>query len=203
MTLSSAAALFGAMAVLAAMPSISVLTVSARSASAGFAHGVSASLGIVAGDIIFILIAIFGLSLLADTSGELFIVVKYLGGAYLIVLGTLLWRSGGWVAEPRAPVRSSLSSSFLAGLTITLADQKAILFYLGFFPAFLDLSAISIVDTGIIIAVTITAVGGVKIAYAWLADRSRSLVSTAIGRWINVFAGCVMVVVGVFVVING
>ena len=58
MTLSSMIALFGAMLVLAAMPSSSVLLVISRSAASGFVHGSLAALGIVAGDIIFILIAI-------------------------------------------------------------------------------------------------------------------------------------------------
>lgn len=48
-----------------AVPSLSVVTVSARSAALGFAHGVLASARIVVGDIVFILIAIYGLSALA------------------------------------------------------------------------------------------------------------------------------------------
>ena len=35
----------------------------------------------------------------------------------------------------------------MAGLLVTLADQKAILFYLGFLPAFMDLDAITPADT--------------------------------------------------------
>jgi len=48
-------ALFGAIAVLAAVPSMSVLTVAARSVSAGFAHGAAAAMGVVVGDVLFIL----------------------------------------------------------------------------------------------------------------------------------------------------
>ncbi|NJM63549.1 MAG: LysE family transporter, partial [Oscillatoriales cyanobacterium RU_3_3] len=78
MTLSSIGALFCAMTVLAAIPSISVLAVSTRSAAFGFIHGVFTTLGIVVGDIIFILIAILGLSLLAQKMGSLFFAIKYL-----------------------------------------------------------------------------------------------------------------------------
>ena len=53
------------MIVLAIIPSISVLAVSARAAAFGFTHGMFTALGIVAGDIIFILIAVYGLALLA------------------------------------------------------------------------------------------------------------------------------------------
>ena len=52
---------------------------------------------------------------------------------------------------------------------MTLADHKAILFYMGFFPAWLELSELTITDTGVIFLVTFIAVGGVKCGYAFLA----------------------------------
>ena len=51
---------------------------------------------------------------------------------------------------------------FLTGLLVTLGDQKAILFYLGFFPAFVNLAALSLADTSLILAVATVAVGGPK-----------------------------------------
>jgi threonine/homoserine/homoserine lactone efflux protein len=178
MTFSSIVALFSAMVVLASIPSVSVLAVSTRSATSGFIHGVFTTIGIVLGDIIFIIIAIWGLSFLAETMGSLFVLIKYFGGAYLILLGIGLCRSKSKDVETEEVIESSLLSSFLTGLSITLADQKATLFYLGFFPAFLDISKISYFDTGIIIAITIVAVGGVKLGYAFMADRARLLISS-------------------------
>src|SRR3989304_6841041 len=127
----------------ALIPGVSVLAVSARSAAFGFAHGIFTSLGIVVGDIVFILIAIYGLSVLADLMGSHFALVKYLGGAYLIWLGTVLWRAKPKADGVEGNSKTSMPSSFPTGLLITLADEKAILFYLGFFPAFIDLSVIS------------------------------------------------------------
>jgi threonine/homoserine/homoserine lactone efflux protein len=132
--------------------------------------------------------------------GSLFVLIKYFGGAYLILLGIGLCRSKSKNVETEEVMESSLLSSFLAGLSITLADQKATLFYLGFFPAFLDLSKISYFDTGIIIAITTVAVGGVKLGYAFMADRARLLISSKIRKGMNIAAGCVMIAVGVFLV---
>ena len=120
----------------ALIPGVSVLAVSARSAAFGFAHGIFTSLGIVVGDMAFILVAIYGLSVLAGLMGNYFFLIKYLGGAYLIWLGIVLWRSKSKVEKVADSGKSSLPSSFMTGLLITLGDQKAILFYLGFFPAF-------------------------------------------------------------------
>jgi threonine/homoserine/homoserine lactone efflux protein len=200
MTFSSIVALFSAMVVLAAIPSVSVLAVSTRAATSGFIHGIFTSLGIVLGDIIFIIIAIWGLSLLAETMGSLFVLIKYLGGAYLILLGIGLCRSKSKDIETEEIVKSSLMSSFLTGLFITLGDQKATLFYLGFFPAFIDISKISYFDTGLIIAITTVAVGGVKLGYAFMADKARLLISSPIRKGMNMVAGCVMIAVGVFLV---
>jgi threonine/homoserine/homoserine lactone efflux protein len=198
MTLSSIIALFSAMVILAAIPSVSVLAVTARSATFGFTHGVFTSMGIVTGDIIFILIAIGGLSLLAAKLGSLFFLIKYLGAAYLIFLGIGLCRSKPKDVESGTIAQSSLWSSFLTGLLITLADQKATLFYLGFFPAFLDMTKITLVDTGIIMAIAIVAVGGVKLAYALVADRARLLMRSRLTKRLNFLAGLVMIAVGIF-----
>lgn len=199
-TLGNVLALFGAMVVLASIPSVSVLAVSTRAATSGLIHGALTALGVVLGDIIFILIAILGLSLLIETIGPFFVLIKYLGAAYLILIGVQLFRSKPVRLEFGEAIPSSRLSSFLTGLLITLADQKAIFFYLGFFPAFLDLSKVSYVDAGIIIATAILSVGGVKLGYAILADRARLLVSVKVRRSLNWLAGTVMIAVGIFLV---
>lgn len=81
-----------------------------------------------------------------------------------------------------------------------MGDQKATLFYLGFFPAFVNLSKISYFDTIIIIAVTIVAVGGVKLGYAFMADKVRGLISPKVNKTMNIAAGCVMIAVGAFLI---
>jgi threonine/homoserine/homoserine lactone efflux protein len=190
------------MVVLAAIPSVSVLAVSTRSATFGLWHGLFTSIGIVTGDIIFILIAIGGLSLLAAKIGSLLILIKYFGAAYLIFLGIGLCRVKPKDIESEVIAQSSLWSSFLTGLFITLADQKATLFYLGFFPAFLDVTKISFIDTGIIIAITIVAVGGVKLIYALIASRARLVIRTSVSKRLNLLAGCVIIAVGIFLVVK-
>ncbi|WP_204154652.1 LysE family translocator [Leptolyngbya sp. CCY15150] len=199
-TLGNVLALFGAMVVLASIPSVSVLAVSTRAATSGLIHGALTALGVVLGDVIFILIAILGLSLLIEAIGPFFVLIKYLGAAYLILIGVQLFRSKPVSLELGEAIPSSHLSSFLTGLLITLADQKAIFFYLGFFPAFLDLSKVSYVDAGIIIATAILSVGGVKLGYAILADRARLLVSVKVRRSLNWLAGSVMIAVGIVLV---
>lgn len=202
LTPTNIAALAGIMLLGASVPSVSVLAISARSAALGFAHGALTSAGIVVGDMIFILIAIYGLSALASLLGEHFVLIQYLGGAYLIGLGIVLWAS-----KPKAEgtkQSSAMSSSFLTGLLITLGDQKAILFYLGFLPAFVNLSALSLTDTGIILAIATCAVGGPKLVYAFLGERAGMFFKgSKAARAFNVCAGTIMVGVGVYLLAKG
>lgn len=203
MTAATASALFAAMALLAALPSVSLLAVSARATAFGFGHGAATALGIVVADLLFILLALFGLAMLVEALDGWFFLIKYLGAAYLIGLGIALWRvAPGRRADNRMPSGTgdgaSLRASFTTGLLITLGDQKAVLFYLGFLPAFVDLAALDWLDIGGIAAITVIAVGGVKLAVAWFADRLARHFDGAFARGLNRLAALLMIAAGLY-----
>ncbi|MEM9149794.1 MAG: LysE family translocator [Cyanobacteria bacterium P01_F01_bin.3] len=197
MTISSFVALFVAMVSLAALPSISVLTVVTRSLSGGFFHGAIATAGIATGDGIFILLAVYGLSLMADVLGPFFLAIKWVGGAYLIWLGIGLWRAKAGPLSVKTVGKTSWTASFLNGLLITLGDQKAVFFYVVFLPAFVDLDQLSVMDTGMILMCAIAALGSVKLTYAYMADRMSLLLRNArVQKIINTAASVVMLATG-------
>ncbi len=203
MKFSSMAAFFSAMIVLAIIPSPSVFAVVARSIASGFTHGLVTVIGIVIGDFVFIILAIYGLSAIAETMSSLFVLVKYLGSAYLIWLGIKLSRSKPKFVEVERIKESSWLSSFLSGLFITLGDQKAIFFYISFFPAFLDLKSISVIDTIIVMAIAMVAVGGVKLGFAYMADKARLVLkSSKAKKGMNITAGSVMIGTGIFLLVK-
>ncbi|MEO0706474.1 MAG: LysE family translocator [Cyanobacteria bacterium J06649_5] len=201
MTFYSLASLFFAMIFLASLPSMSVLTVVARALSSGFWHGSVTALGIVVGDIVFILLAVYGLSVIANNLSDVFVVIKGLGGLYLLWLGLTLWRAKAAALTVESVGQSSWISSFLSGLLITLGDQKAILFYVGFLPAFVDLSTLTTTDACLMILTAMVAVGGVKIFYAYMADRAKGLLQNPrANKMINRVAGTAMIVTGLYLV---
>lgn len=194
-------ALTASMMVLAALPSTSVMAVTAQSVAFGFRHGAAVSAGVVVGDLVYILLAIFGLSLLVDAMGGAMEAIRYLGGLYLIWLGVRVWRSAPRIDDPDgedANGTPSMRSSFATGLLITLGDQKAVLFYLGFLPAFLNLGLVTTMDVVVICSVAVLSVGAVKLLYAAAASRARVLLGTRVARWMNRVAAAVMIAVGVF-----
>jgi threonine/homoserine/homoserine lactone efflux protein len=190
------------MAVLAFIPGASAMVVAARSTVGGFRHGASASAGIVLGDVVFILVAVLGLSVLAETMGGRFVLVQYVGGACLLWLGAGQLRSKPAPPDRNGAAKPSLFSSFVAGLFITLADQKAVLFYLGFFPAFMDLTRLTGAGIAVVVLISALAVGGPKLCYAGLASLSRQRFNTAVYRGVNIAAGAVMIGVGVLLIIK-
>ncbi len=164
--------LFGAMVLLAAIPSASVALVVTRSAMGGFSRGAATSAGIVAGDLVFVWLALMGMSALAESLGSLFSVVRMLGGAYLIWIGVGLVRSKASVEiDVRGKRRIGLIECFGAGLLLTLGDVKAIVFYASFFPVMVDMTVLSATGMLWIVLITMVAVGGVKLIYAYAAER--------------------------------
>ncbi len=157
---------------LAAMPSASVALVVARSATLGAQNGLATAAGVVTGDLIFLAMALFGMTALAEQLGAFFIVMKYLAAAYLIWLGIGLVRGNrekSRTAVTSRPVflqKGNLVRSYAAGLALTLGDIKAIFFYASLLPTLLDLATLTAVDIIVVAALTIVSVGGVKCAYA-------------------------------------
>lgn len=172
MTLLSAITLFVIMLGLAAIPSASVALVVTRGAAFGVRNGAAVAAGIVLGDLVFVAFAIYGLHTLAEAMGSFFAVVRYAGGAYLVWMGVGLMRSRGANSSGTSgSSRATLLASFGSGFALTLGDVKAILFYASFFPAFIDVSSIGFWDAVTVVLITITAVGGVKLFYAFAARR--------------------------------
>lgn len=174
MTLTTSITLFVTMIVLALIPGPGVLTVTARTASVGPRHGLLTSLGILSGDCVFITFALFGLATLSSILGEFFIVVKYLGALYLIWLGISLFMSTQKSTVAQTVSAPRYITSFAAGLLTTLSNPKAILFYLSFFPAFLDLSSVSVADTILLYVIATVSVGGVMLGYVYVVHKAKS-----------------------------
>lgn len=201
MNLHEVIALFVAMALLALVPSTSVALVVARSSTGGFLNGAAVAVGIVLGDLVFVGLAVFGMAALAETMGGLFLILRVMAGLYLIWFGISLLRSKSSMRIPTDLSVSSLSASLLSGLVLTLGDVKAILFYASLFPAFVDLANISAADLAVIIGVTLVAVGGVKLGYAYFAARVVSLLGGGgVYRPVNVTAGGLLAAAGTYLI---
>ena len=189
-----------AMLILAASPGPGVMATVARSLSSGFRSALAVIAGIILGDILFLLFAIFGLGLIAQVLGSLFIVVKFLGGGYLIWQGLRLWLSRNELETAQLQPAKSGCGNFWSGLFITLGNPKVILFYCGFLPSFISLTKIVPSDVLIIVLIITSVLFLVLGSYAWLADSARKLLNTPLQRKrLDRMAGGIMITSGVVI----
>ena len=192
------------MLILAASPGPGVFATVARALASGFKSALAVIGGIVLGDVIYLLSAAFGLSVVARVLGNMFFIVKICGGAYLVWLGIKIWLKD---PEPVSKTQDSDTRSqwenFFSGLVLTLSNPKVILFYCGFLPTFLDLSALTVIDLAIVVAIITAVLVGVLGTYAYLASRARKLFTSKHSvRRLNRAAGSVMVAAGVAIAVR-
>ena len=124
------------------MPGPDSLLIMARSATQGWRAGVAAALGIGTGTMVHVLAAAVGLSAILATSATAFMVVKYIGAAYIIWMAIGLLRSkraetGEQAAVPPLPHRKIFAQGFLTNIL----NPKVAIFFLAFVPQFIDAAA--------------------------------------------------------------
>jgi threonine/homoserine/homoserine lactone efflux protein len=203
MTLLNIFAFAGAMFLLAITPGPGVFATVSRALASGFANASFVVLGIVLGDLIFLLLAIFGLSAIASILGDFFIVVKYIGGIYLLFLGYKILTAKENETNLKGIYELSWKKNFISGLLITLSNPKVILFYLGFLPTFVNLQTLSTLDIGIISLIVTIVLGAVMLAYAYSASGARNLFkSKSSKRKMNIAAGSIMITAGSVLIIK-
>ena len=196
-------ALFGAMLIVAIVPGPAVFSVIARTFSSGFSRGLMMIVGITLGDFLFILLALFGLSIISEIMGTAFIFVKYISAAYLIWLGVKLLKTKVSAEDIQESKESSLIANLLTGLMINLGNPKAIVFYVGLFPAFINVNQVTTADVLSIMVIASVAFGSVNVCYALLALRAkRMLKNPNASSIINKTAGTIMVSTGALIAIK-
>lgn len=177
MTLESTIALAIAAVIFAASPGPGVIAVTSRALVAGFRPAAAMSIGMVAGDFVYLFAALFGWAAIAPLLGDVFEVVRLLSAVYLIWLGIDAWRksSGYPAATERLAKPVSDRRDAALGFLISVSNPKVILFYIGLLPSFVDLARLTLADGAIVVAVIGTAVTGVMLVYCAMASRSRRL----------------------------
>jgi len=197
MTPLHAISLAGAMFVLAVTPGPGVFTTVARSLASGFPQSAAVAAGIVCGDLFFLLLAIYGLSAVAELLGDFFLLVRYAGGLYLIFLGLRIWLSPPQSVDIKKLQELSWKKNFLSGLAVTLGNPKVILFYLGFLPSFLDLHCLSAIDVMLSATIVCLVLGSVLLAYGYATDRTRCLFNSSRSlKNLNRGSGAIMMTAG-------
>jgi leucine efflux protein len=157
----------------------------------GFRAGAAATAGIIIGDQVLLWLAVAGVAALLAAHPLLFKAMQSLGALYLAWIGLrLLFAKPGAAAPIRIEPRHYLRQALL----ITLLNPKAIVFYMAFFPLFIDPSRHRGVVTFVAMALTIGVItAGYCLALCAFADkigekvRARTRLVRALERLAGVF----------------
>ena len=168
----------------------------------GIRGGLAATLGVIFGDQVLMWLAVAGVAALLGAYPAAFRAVQWLGAAYLVFLGgrMLLAKPGD------APVLNIKPSHFMKqAFFITLLNPKAIVFYMAFFPLFVDPVRHQGLKTFGLMAVTVVTLtflyGLIAVLLVHhLAERLRA--NPAISRALEKLAGLFLVGFGLKLVVS-
>lgn len=155
------------------------------------------------GFVLVIALSLFGIGVLLAASAQLLIVLKWVGGAYLIWLGIQVWRSPAIGSTPKAtgPLVTG-TAVFRQGLLAAVTNPKGILFFVAFLPQFLvtdsplliQFAIMTVTFVGIeIVTETVIALGSEKIQ-PFLAQ---------FGTRVNQTFGAVFIAIGIALPLRG
>ncbi|WP_445491722.1 LysE family translocator [Niallia sp. 03133] len=133
-----------AFAASAAAPGPETLGILSRALSGRLFASLPLAFGIIMGKLIMLTAALLGLTALAEILGPLFVVLKYVGTAYLLWLGIKKWRNASRAFEIKKnpnPINWTIEVGL--GLALTLSNPIAIVFYIALLPGVVDASNVT------------------------------------------------------------
>lgn len=116
-------------------------------------HATAVVLGLVTANLIWCAAVVLGLSTVFEIAPWMYAALKVLGGAYLIYLGTTLWRNKPHATEIETSPERTLLSAYIRGLLTNLSNPKSVVYFGSIFALFirpdtqtwLQVAAVSIV----------------------------------------------------------
>jgi leucine efflux protein len=186
-----------AVIVFLAIPGPGNLTLIASTGKGGIAGGFAATFGVIAGDQVLMWLAAAGVAAVLTAWPVAFGAVQWMGAIYLAWIGLRMI-----LAKPGdAPILNIRPRHyFRQAALITLLNPKAIVFYMAFFPLFVDPAQHRGVATFAFMAITIAVLTFAYCSIVILLTRrmaERLRASPCVGQWLNRIAGGMLIGFGI------
>jgi len=175
MDLTSLVVFAGILVVAAGTPGPNVGALVARVISRGHKGVFPFMFGLWLGDAIWLSLAVWGLSALANSFHTVFLVLKYLGVAYLIYLAWKMWIAPVETTadESAIPSYGEARKLFFSALAVTLGNPKIMVFYIAILPTVIDITHVSVVGWLELLLVMFAVLAAVDSAWVVLAAQAR------------------------------
>lgn len=185
--------------ILAITPGPGVFYIVARSLAQGRRAGLASVLGVALGNLGNALLAAWGLAALLAVSSLAFVVMKWLGAAYLVFLGWRTLRGAGRDVVAVSEFRGGARRALADGVLVALLNPKTMVFYAAFLPQFMTVSAPASLQ-GMVLGVLFVAIALVTdTVYALAASALTPMLEKRAGplAWGRRLSGAVLVGLGV------
>lgn len=187
-------------------PGPGVFALLARSLASGIKPCISLALGMAVSDVVYLILACFGLAIIAEQWAGLFMFIRIAGAFYLLYLG---WKM--WTVSPKASLQNNVddvtftaAKGLLQGFLISASNPKVIFFYIAFLPTILDLNSLTPAD--IALASVLTLVGlmmGLMSVAVCASSARRFFTSRRAVRGLNRTSGGIMIGAGSYLALYG
>lgn len=177
-------------------PGPAVLLVMAHGLKGGWASSLKASLGVQAGNGIYLTLSALGLGAILAASETLFHAVKWVGAAYLVYLGVKTIRNAR-AAAPAGGREPILARPFQQATMAQLANPKSVLFFGALMPQFLQLDHDLFTQYVAFAAICFVIEMPILAFYGWIAARGRGLFASPRSiAWRERVSGGALIAVG-------
>lgn len=160
---------------------------------------------IVGGSIGFtaiIALSLFGIGAILAANVGLLVVLKWLGGAYLVFLGIQVWKSPPLTESRNMQQNSSSMKLFQSGLFSAVSNPKGILFFVAFLPQFIDPNGSLVLQFAIMASTFVLIEFVYEFLVASLADRIQPWLKKA-GKNFNRVFGSIFIAIGALLPLRG
>ncbi|MGN6538017.1 MAG: LysE family translocator [Mesorhizobium sp.] len=168
----------GALLVAAGSPGPSIAALVARVISKGFRDVFPFLLAMWIGEGIWLSFAVFGLAVVAQTFHFAFVVVKWIGVAYLAWLAWKMWTAPVEAKAGDLPKEDSPLRLFFAGMAVTLGNPKIMMFYLALLPTIIDLGSVTVVGWLELTATMAAVLVAIDLSWVLAAAQARKLLKS-------------------------
>lgn len=192
-----------AFAASAAAPGPEIAGLLARALGNGIRSAFALAGGIITGKLVLLSAAVVGLSGLVRAIGPFFVVLQYLGAAYLIWLGVKKWRRAGRLLETDAAAPNSLVREVGLGMAMTLSNPIALVFYVALLPGVIDVEGVTVRSYLILCAILVAVMVAVVLGYGLMAELARKLLSATDSKSrIDRISGVMFVLAGLLIALR-
>jgi threonine/homoserine/homoserine lactone efflux protein len=130
------------------------------------------------GEVLWLTVSMAGLTTLAETFHLGFVILKWLGVAYLAYLAIRMWRAPAEAKADALPKRQGALSMFAAGMALTIGNPKIMVFYLAVLPSLIHIGTF---DLGVWLpfaTTTLLVLMAIDISWIAFANYARKLLRT-------------------------